>query len=117
MTAVLQIWLEMPIHAPKNCFLGSGHLNVIGHHRDPKRYILGRNGDFGGDLSAGATWARAEETKKAIKDTLQWQTGCLLRPLTLSLWSFYKFLVHIYATFLTMDPTRPKPTNQLRKIV
>jgi len=32
----LQIWLEMPIHAPKFRFLGSEPLNVIGHHRNPR---------------------------------------------------------------------------------
>ena len=34
----------MPIPAPKILvFGGSEPLNVIGHHRDPKRHILGRN--------------------------------------------------------------------------
>jgi len=40
----LQIWLEMPIHNPKILFFGGFEpLNVIGHHRDPKRHLLGRN--------------------------------------------------------------------------
>jgi len=39
----LQILLEMPIPAPKILFfLRSETLNVIGHHRDPQRHILGR---------------------------------------------------------------------------
>jgi len=33
----LQIWLEMPIHAPKIMVCGSEPLNVIGHHRDPQK--------------------------------------------------------------------------------
>jgi len=35
------IWLQMPIQAPKMGVLGDfGPLNVIIHHRDPKRHIL-----------------------------------------------------------------------------
>ena len=33
----------MPIHPQNFAFWGSEPLNVIGHHRDPKRHILGRN--------------------------------------------------------------------------
>ena len=40
----LQIWLKMPIYGPKiSVFWGSEPLNVIDHHRDPKRHILGQN--------------------------------------------------------------------------
>ena len=40
----LHIWLEMPIDAPKFLvFGGSEPINVIGHHRDPKRQLLSGN--------------------------------------------------------------------------
>ena len=59
----------MPIHAPKILvFVGSEPLNVIGHHRDPRKahpwpkpHLRAK---FGGDRSTAATWARAEEIKK-----------------------------------------------------
>jgi len=58
----LQIWLELPIHAPKfRGFWGSEPLNVIDHHRDPQMVHPWPDprlhGDFGGDPSTGATWA------------------------------------------------------------
>jgi len=61
----------MPIHAPKFWFWGSEPLNVIGHHRDPKRHILGGNRTYMPILVQiglrGATWARAEGIKKERK--------------------------------------------------
>jgi len=68
----LQIWLEMPIHAPKILvFWGSELLNVIGHHRDPKKAHPWPkphlHAKFGADRSTGATWARAEGIKKERK--------------------------------------------------
>ena len=36
----LRNWPEMPIHAPKFRFLGSGPLNVIDHRRDPQKAHL-----------------------------------------------------------------------------
>jgi len=69
-------------------FWGYEPLNVIDHHRDPQKahpWPEPRlHGDFGGDQSSGATWARAEETKKGKERNFQWITGCSLRPPTLT---------------------------------
>jgi len=85
----LQIWLEMPSFMPPKFgfFWESEPLNVIGHHGDPKRHILGRTAltwRFYGYRSSGATWARDEGTKKGKERKLQWQTGCSPRPPTLT---------------------------------
>ena len=56
----------MPIHAPN--ILGSGPLNVIGHHPLPEPRL---HADFG-----GATWARAEGIKKGEERNSQWHTSC-----------------------------------------
>jgi len=61
---------------------------VIGRHPDPQKahpWLEPRSpGDFGGDRSSGATWARDEGTKKGKERNLQWQTGCSPRPPTLT---------------------------------
>jgi len=63
-----QIWLEMPIHAPKFRFWGCETLNAIGHYRDPQKAHPWPephlHANFGTYPSTGATCARDEEIKK-----------------------------------------------------
>ena len=63
-------------------FWGSEPLNVIGHHQDPQKahpWLKPHlHANFGADRSTGATWARAEEIKKARKETYSGKLG--VRP-------------------------------------
>jgi len=81
----------MPIPAPKILvFGGSEPLNVIGHHRDPKRHILGRNRthmpilvQIGPLVLPGRMLKESKrKRKKGEERNLQWQTGCSPRPPT-----------------------------------
>ena len=82
----------MPIHAPKILvFGGSEPLNVIGHHRAPKRHLLGRNRTYMPILvQIGRLVRPVRETKKSKKRkkgeerNLRWQTRCSHRPPTLT---------------------------------
>jgi len=59
----------MPIRSrPKKIwFLGSEPLNVIGHHRDPKRHILGRNHTSMPLVQNGPLVRPVRKTKKSKK--------------------------------------------------
>jgi len=82
----------MPIFTPpKSWFLGSKHLNVIGHHRDPKRHILGQNRTYmpilvqiGPLVQPRRELKESKRKKKGKERNLQWQTGCSRRPPTLT---------------------------------
>jgi len=57
---------------PKNSFLGSEPLNVIGHHRDPQRHIIGRNRAYMPILvQIGPLVRPVSETKKSKKEKRQ----------------------------------------------
>ena len=64
-------------------FLGSGPLNVIGHHQDPQEahpWPKPRlHANFGTDR-----YTDVKESKKGKERNLQWQTGCSPRPPTLT---------------------------------
>ena len=85
----------MPIHAPKILvFGGSEPLNVIGHHRDPQRHLLGGNRTCVPILVEISSLVRPvcepkeskkkKKRKKGKERNLQWQTGCSPRPPTLT---------------------------------
>jgi len=67
----------MPIHAPKILVFGVQEpLKVIGHHRDPKRHILGRNRTYmpilvqiGPLVRPGRVLKESKKEKKARKET------------------------------------------------
>jgi len=85
----LQIWLEMPIHAPKILVLGSEPLNVICHHRYPQKAPPWPkphlHANFGADWSTGATCARDEGIKKKENKKRQGKK-LLLAPFSYWLW-------------------------------
>ena len=73
----------MPIHAEKKCFFGGSEpLNVIGHHRDPQRHILGRNHGYSAILveigQAVRPGRMMKKPKTARKETYNGKLG--VRP-------------------------------------
>ena len=90
----LQIWLEIPIHAPKISVLGPEPINVIGHHRDPQKAhpwpeprLHANYGTLSvrwRDLGACSRNQKERKKEKGKDRNLQWQTGCSPRPPTLT---------------------------------
>jgi len=71
-------------------FWGSEPVNVIGHHRDPKRHLLGRNRTYmpilvqiGNLVRPVCETKKSKRKKKGEERNLQWQTRCSPRPPTL----------------------------------
>jgi len=77
-------WNAYSVFTPqKFCFWGSEPLNVIGHHRHPKRHIRGWNRAY---MEIGQVLRPVREPKKPKKGkkrNLQWQTRRTPRPPTL----------------------------------
>ena len=71
-------------------FWGSEPVNVIGHHRDPKRHLLGGKRTYIpilveiGRCDLCVSRRNQKKEKKGKERNLQWQTGCSPRPPTLT---------------------------------
>ena len=75
---------EGPTNAPKISFLGFEPLNVIDHHRDLKRHILGRNRTFVPSLVEILPLVQPvremKKPKKARKETYSSKLGVRKAP-------------------------------------